>query len=75
MLKEEFKNQPEYKVVIERLEKIENPITFYNMLKKMNYGEYIADIKFMYDSAQNNLGFLELARELGVENEVEDYTV
>lgn len=52
MLQKAYGNAPEFEEIYEKLKAIKNPIKFYEVLSSMQYGDYIKDIKFMYDSAR-----------------------
>ena len=52
MLQKAYGNAPEFEEIYEKLKAIDNPIKFYEVLSSMQYGEYIKDIKYMYDSAR-----------------------
>lgn len=66
---EQFKNSEYYDVIVKKIKSYENPITFYNKISSLSYGEYIRDIKFMYDSKQAELILGQVASELGIETE------
>lgn len=63
----QFKNSEYYEAILKKLKAIENPVAFYNKIKSLTYGEYLADIKYMYDSAQAELILVQMAEELGIE--------
>jgi len=64
-----FKNSEYYEAIVKKLNSFENPITFYNKLLSLTYGEYIVDIPFMYDAQQGELMLHQMAEELGIEVE------
>lgn len=66
---EQFKNSEYYKAIVKKIKSYENPITFYNKISSLTFGEYIRDIKFMYDSKQAELILGQMAEELGIETE------
>lgn len=66
---EQFKNSDYYDAIVKKIKSYENPITFYNKISSLTYGEYIRDIKFMYDSKQAELILGQMAEELGIEAE------
>ena len=66
---EQFKNSSYYEALLKKLQSFENPITFFNKISSLDYGEYIADIKFMYDSSQVELYLGSMAQELGIDVE------
>lgn len=66
---EQFKNSPYYEEILEKLNSFSNPVTFYNKIRNSTYGEYLADIKYMYDSGQAELLLKQMAEELGIEVE------
>lgn len=66
---EQFKNSEYYEAIVKKIKSYENPITFYNKISSLTYGEYIRDIKFMYDSKQAELILGSMAEELGIEIE------
>lgn len=70
---EQFKNSPYYEAIVKKIKSYGNPVTFYNKIRNLTYGEYLADIKYMYDSAQAELILKQMAEELGVE--VEDIDI
>ena len=53
MFKKTFFIHPHYEEIYKKLESIENPITFYETILNMQYGENLADISFMYDAKGN----------------------
>lgn len=65
----QFKNSPYYDEIVKKLKAIQNPVDFYNKIRNLTFGEYLADIKFMYDSAQSEVALNQMARELGIETE------
>lgn len=65
----QFKNSPYYDEIVKKLNAIQNPLDFYNKIRNLTFGEYLADIKFMYDSAQSEVALNQMARELGIETE------
>ena len=64
---EQFKNSEYYDAIVKKIKSYENPLTFYNKIKSLSYGEYLADIKYMYDSKQAELILGQMAEELGIE--------
>lgn len=66
---EQFKNSDYYEAIVKKIKSYENPITFYNKISSLSYGEYLKDIKFMYDSKQAELILGKMAEELGIETE------
>ena len=68
----QFENSPYYEAILKKLKSFENPITFYKKIQSLSYGEYVGDIKFMYDSKQANLILGQVAEELGIEAEDEE---
>ena len=66
---EQFKNSDYYEAIVKKIKSYENPITFYNKISSLSYGEYVRDIKFMYDSKQAELILEAMAEELGIETE------
>ena len=70
---EEFKNSPYYEAIVKKIKSYQNPVTFYNKIKNLTYGEYLADIKFMYDSKQGVTILKQMAEELGIKTE--DYEI
>lgn len=70
---EEFKNSPYYEAIVKKIKSYQNPVTFYNKIKNLTYGEYLADIKFMYDSKQGETILKQMAEELGIKTE--DYEI
>ena len=74
MFKKSLFNEPEYEAILQKLESIENPITFYITLKEMQYGEKISDIKTMYYEGHKLINIM--AKELGIQEEdLEDYEI
>lgn len=74
MYKKTLFSAPEYEAVLKKLESIENPITFYETLRDMQYGEKIKDIQTMYAEGMKLIGIM--AKELGIsEEDLEDYEV
>lgn len=63
----QFKNSEYYSQILKKLKAIDNPVNFYKKIKSLTYGEYLADIKYMYDSAQAELILTQMAEELGIE--------
>ena len=49
MLKD-YRNYDNYLKLVRRLNKIENPLDFYEFLKRSKYAGKVEDIKYMYDS-------------------------
>ncbi len=70
---EQFKNSDYYEAIVKKIKSYENPITFYNKIISLSYGEYLADIKYMYDSKQAELILGQMAEELGIETEDIDF--
>ena len=68
----QFQNSPYYEEILKKLKAIQNPVSFYKKIKSLTFGEYLADIKFMYDSSQGELALNQMARELGIEAEDTD---
>ena len=66
---EQFKNSDYYEAIVKKIKSYKNPISFYNKISSLTYGEYIRDIKFMYDSKQAELILRQMAEELGIETE------
>lgn len=64
---EQFKNSEYYEAIVKKIKSYENPLTFFNKIKSLSYGEYLADIKYMYDSKQAELILGQMAEELGIE--------
>lgn len=58
-----------YDKVLAKLKSIENPIQFYNILKKLEEGEKLKDISFMYESTPYQETLNKLALNLGLEIE------
>ena len=69
----QFKNSPYYDEILKKLNSFENPITFFKKIQSLSYGEYVADIKFMYDSKQAELILEQVASELGIETEDSEF--
>lgn len=51
MLRKTYQNYDNYLKLVRRLNKIENPIDFYNFIKNSTYGGKVEDIMYMYDSS------------------------
>lgn len=66
---EQFKNSEYYEAIVKKIKSYENPLTFFNKIKSLTYGEYLADIKYMYDSKQAELILGQMAEELGIKTE------
>lgn len=66
---EQFKNSEYYEAIVKKIKSYENPLTFFNKIKSLSYGEYLADIKYMYDSKQAELILGQMAEELGIKTE------
>lgn len=76
MFKKTFFIHPQYEEIYKKLEAIENPITFYETILNMRYGENLADISFMYDAKNNIEAVNILASELGIrEEDLEEFEV
>lgn len=50
MLRKEYRNYENYLKLVRRLNKIENPLDFYEFIKNSSYGGKVEDILFMYDT-------------------------
>lgn len=63
MLKD-YRNFDNYMKLVRRLNKIENPLDFYEFLRNSKYGGKVEDIKYMYDSADSEEILESLTEEL-----------
>lgn len=50
MLRKTYQNYDNYLKLVRRLNKIENPLDFYEFIKNSSYGGKVEDIMFMYDT-------------------------
>ena len=50
MLRKTYQNYDNYLKLVRRLNKIENPLDFYNFITNSTYGGKVEDIIYMYDS-------------------------
>lgn len=66
MLKEKYSSLPNYKEVKAELEKIQNPLVFYERLKGFEEGEKLKDISFMYDNVPYQENLNKIAESLGL---------
>lgn len=69
MFTETYVGLSNYDKVLARLKSIENPIQFYNILKKLEEGEKLKDISFMYEATPFQETLNKLALNLGMEIE------
>lgn len=65
MLKQNYQNYDNYRKLVRTLNKIENPLTFYEKLKNSTYGEKVIDIIFMYDTSDGEEILDSLIEEVG----------
>lgn len=71
MLEATYSGLNNYEKVIEELKKISNPLDFYSKLSKIESGEKLKDISFMYNNQPFQANLNRLAIELGIKG-VED---
>lgn len=64
MLRKEYQNYDNYLKLVRRLNKIPNPIDFYNFIKNSTYGGKVEDIMYMYDSSDGESILANLFEEL-----------
>lgn len=63
MLKD-YRNYDNYMKLVRRLNKIENPLDFYEFLRHSKYGGKVEDIKYMYDASDTEEILESLTEEL-----------
>lgn len=63
MLKD-YQNYDNYLKLVRRLNKIQDPIDFYEFLRNSKYGGKVEDIKYMYDASDTEEILDSLAEEL-----------
>ena len=71
MMEATYSGLNNYEKVIEELKKISNPLDFYSKLSKIESGEKLKDISFMYNNQPFQANLNRLAIELGIKD-VED---
>lgn len=64
MLRKEYRNYDNYLKLVRRLNKIQNPLDFYNFIKNSTYGEKVKDILYMYDATDGEAILESLYEEL-----------
>ena len=69
MLEATYSGLENYDLVLEKLKSISNPLDFYNKLSKIESGEKLKDISFMYTNQPFQANLNRLAIELGIEIE------
>lgn len=69
MLRKEYRNFDNYLKLVRRLNKIQNPIDFYNFIKNSTYGGKVEDITYMYDTTDGEEILESLFEELNEEGE------
>ena len=71
MLEATYSGLENYDKVIEKLKSISNPLDFYSKLSRIESGEKLKDISFMYNNQPFQANLNRLAIELGIKD-VED---
>ena len=64
MLRKTYQNYDNYLKLVRRLNKIENPIDFYNFITNSTYGGKVEDIIYMYDASDGESILANLYEEL-----------
>lgn len=64
MLRKDYQNYDNYLKLVRRLNKIQNPIDFYNFIKNSTYGGKVEDILYMYDASDGEAILESLFEEL-----------